>query len=108
MLVYIFLDTDGSPSALPLVEVTSGLLRRMTSCRAGDSARMFEKLQKLAKGEKRQNKYSWRARRHETIEARRSSSGSRRVRGVYTLKKLNASNFGGRTLNVKGQKKKYL
>ena len=62
LLLYSIVDADGSPPASPRVEVASGLVRQITSRRAGGSARIVDGASKLATGERCQKKYSWRAR----------------------------------------------
>ena len=47
---YSTVDTDGSSSAPPRVEVVSGWYGKIISCRAGGSARIVEKLQSWHRG----------------------------------------------------------
>ena len=50
LLLDSIVDTDGSPSVSPRVEVVSGLVRQLSSRRAGGSARIVERLQSWQRG----------------------------------------------------------
>ena len=90
LLLYVIVDTDGSPSASPRVEVALGLVRQLTSSRAGGSARIVEQASKLATGREAPEQTllappPWRNKRSLVTLCRSISE----PRGAYTLKKTN-------------------